>query len=137
MQRPSQRCSINYLRLKKGSVKISTLVEHHADITSKLKDTTEHLKQALASSKKRGEWGRAHGGRYPEACRACRRHKLHKTKTLEGSSGRPDYTFFLPNSLKINMDVKFPLENYQNYLDAQTEHDKKDSKKNLSETQRL
>ena len=60
-----------------------------------------------------------------------------KQKTLEGSSGRPDYTFFLPNSLKINMDVKFPLENYQNYLDAQTEHDKKDSKKNLSETQRL
>ena len=38
--------------VEKGSVKISTLVEHHADITSKLKDTTEHLKQALASSKK-------------------------------------------------------------------------------------
>lgn len=54
-----------------------------------------------------------------------------KQKTLEGSSGRPDYTFFLPNSLKINMDVKFPLENYQNYLDAQTEHDKKRFKEEL------
>jgi DNA recombination protein RmuC len=54
-----------------------------------------------------------------------------KQKTLEGSSGRPDYTFFLPNSLKINMDVKFPLENYQNYLDAQTEHDRKRFKEEL------
>jgi DNA recombination protein RmuC len=54
-----------------------------------------------------------------------------RQKTLEGSSGRPDYTFFLPNSLKINMDVKFPLENYQNYLDAQAEHDKKRYKEEL------
>ena len=45
--------------VEKSSVKISTLVEHHADITSKLNDTTEHLKHALASSKKRGEWGSA------------------------------------------------------------------------------
>jgi len=29
------------------------------------------------------------------------------------------------------MDVKFPLENYQNYLDAQTEHDKKRFKEDL------
>ena len=54
-----------------------------------------------------------------------------KQKTLEGSSGRPDYTFFLPNSLKVNMDVKFPLDNYQNYLDAQTDHDKKRFKEEL------
>ena len=54
-----------------------------------------------------------------------------KQKTLEGSSGRPDYTFFLPNSMKINMDVKFPLDNYQNYLDAQTDYDKKRFKEEL------
>jgi DNA recombination protein RmuC len=48
-----------------------------------------------------------------------------KQKTLESSSGRPDYTFYLPNNLKINMDVKFPVDNYVHYLNAEAEHDRK------------
>ena len=54
-----------------------------------------------------------------------------KQKTLEHASGRPDYTFLLPNNLKVNMDVKFPLENYQHYLDAQSEHDRRRFKEEL------
>lgn len=111
--------------VEKGSVKISTLVEHHADVTSKLSDTTEHLKNALASSKKRGEWGERMAEDILRLVGLVEGINYIKQKTLEGSSGRPDYTFFLPNSMKINMDVKFPLDNYQNYLDAQTDHDKK------------
>lgn len=117
--------------VEKGSVKISTLVEHHADITSKLKDTTEHLKHAFASSKKRGEWGERMAEDILRLVGLVEGINYVKQKTLESSSGRPDYTFFLPNSLKINMDVKFPLENYQHYLDAQTEHDKKRFKEEL------
>jgi DNA recombination protein RmuC len=117
--------------VEKGSVKISTLVEHHADITSKLKDTTEHLKHALASSKKRGEWGERMAEDILRLVGLVEGLNYIKQKTMEGSSGRPDYTFFLPNNLKINMDVKFPLENYQNYLDAQTEYDKKRFKEDL------
>jgi DNA recombination protein RmuC len=117
--------------VEKGSVKISTLVEHHADITSKLMDATEHLKHALASSKKRGEWGERMAEDILRLVGLVEGINYIKQKTLEGSSGRPDYTFFLPNSLKINMDVKFPLENYQHYLDAQTEHDKKRFKEEL------
>jgi len=48
-----------------------------------------------------------------------------KQKTLENASGRPDYTFFLPNSLKVNMDVKFPLDNFTHYIDAETDSDRK------------
>ncbi len=117
--------------VEKGSVKISTLVEHHADITSKLKDTTEHLKHALASSKKRGEWGERMAEDILRLVGLVEGINYIKQKTLEGSSGRPDYTFFLPNSLKINMDVKFPLDNYQNYLDAPTEHERKRFKEEL------
>ncbi|MDI6745256.1 MAG: DNA recombination protein RmuC [Thermodesulfovibrionales bacterium] len=117
--------------VEKGSVKISTLVEHHADITSKLKDTTEHLKHALASSKKRGEWGERMAEDILRLVGLVEGINYIKQKTLEGSSGRPDYTFFLPNRMKINMDVKFPLDNYQNYLDAQTDHDKKKFREEL------
>ncbi len=54
-----------------------------------------------------------------------------KQKTLEGSSGRPDYTFFMPNRLKINMDVKFPLDNYAHYLNATSENERKRYKDEL------
>jgi DNA recombination protein RmuC len=54
-----------------------------------------------------------------------------KQKTMEQSSGRPDYTFYMPNKLKINMDVKFPLDNYMNYLNAHSEHDRKRFKDEL------
>jgi DNA recombination protein RmuC len=54
-----------------------------------------------------------------------------KQKTLDSSAGRPDYTFFLPNKLKINMDVKFPIDNYMHYLNAESEHDRKRYKDEL------
>ena len=117
--------------VEKGSIEISTLVKHHSDVTSKLNDTTEHLKRALASSKKRGEWGERMAEDILRLVGLVEGINYIKQKTLEGSSGRPDYTFFLPNSMKINMDVKFPLDNYQNYLDAQTDHDKKRFKEEL------
>jgi DNA recombination protein RmuC len=37
---------------------------------------------------------------------------------MDGSSSRPDFTFMLPNSMKLNMDVKFPLENYLRFCNA-------------------
>ncbi len=105
--------------------KVSTLIEKHEKVTSKLQATTEHLRQALASSKKRGEWGERMAEDIIKLVGLVEGINYSKNKTLEGSSGRPDYTFFLPNSLKINMDVKFPLENYQHYLDATSDYDKK------------
>ncbi len=54
-----------------------------------------------------------------------------KQKTLEGSIRRPDYTFLMPNNLKLNMDVKFPLDNYVNYLNADSENDRKRYKDEL------
>jgi DNA recombination protein RmuC len=109
----------------KGSSEIKTLIKQHEEVTSKLNDTTGHLKQALASSKKRGEWGERMAEDIINLFGMVEGINYTKQKTIEGSTGRPDYTFFMPNKLKINMDVKFPLENYQHFLDAKTDHDRK------------
>jgi DNA recombination protein RmuC len=37
---------------------------------------------------------------------------------LDMAASRPDYTFRLPQGLKVNMDVKFPLNSYLRYLEA-------------------
>ncbi len=110
---------------------VSMLIKKHEEVTVKLKDTTDHLRHAFASSKKRGEWGERMAEDIIRLIGMSEGINYIKQKTLEHASGRPDYTFLLPNDLKINMDVKFPLENYQHYLDAQSEHDRRRFKEEL------
>jgi DNA recombination protein RmuC len=83
------------------------------------------LSHALASPKKRGEWGERMAEDIIRLVGMVEGVNYMKQKTLESSSGRPDYTFYLPNNLKINMDVKFPVDNYVHYLNAEAEHDRK------------
>lgn len=109
----------------KGNIAVSTLVQQHGEITTRLKETTEHLSHALASSKKRGEWGERMAEDIMRLIGMAEGVNYIRQKTLEGSSGRPDYTFLLPNNLKVNMDVKFPLDNYMHYLNAESDYDKK------------
>jgi DNA recombination protein RmuC len=121
----------------KGNIAVSTLVQQHGEITTKLKETTEHLSHALASSKKRGEWGERMAEDIMQLLGMAEGINYTRQKTLEGSSGRPDYTFLLPNHLKVNMDVKFPLDNYMHYLKAESDHDRKRFKEELLKNTRV
>ncbi|MDA8083591.1 MAG: DNA recombination protein RmuC [Nitrospiraceae bacterium] len=116
---------------------VAALIQKHEEVTSKLNTTTDHLKQALASSKKRGEWGERMAEDIIRLIGMVEGVNYIKQKTLEHAAGRPDYTFLLPNRLKINMDVKFPMDNYQYYLDAQSEHDRKRFRDELLKNTRL
>jgi len=104
---------------------VSTLIKKHEEVTSKLKDTTEHLSHALANPKKRGEWGERMAEDIIQLIGMIEGINYIKQKTMDNSAGRPDYTFFLPNRLKVNMDVKFPIDNYIHYLNSESEHDRK------------
>ena len=115
----------------KGNTEVTTLIKKHEDVTLRLKETTEHLREALASSKKRGEWGERMAEDIINLTGMIEGVNYIKQKKMEGTSGRPDFTFFMPNHLKINMDVKFPLDNYVHYLDASSEPDKKRYKDEL------
>jgi DNA recombination protein RmuC len=115
----------------KGNVAVSALVQQHGEITARLKETTENLSHALASSKKRGEWGERMAEDIMRLVGMAEGVNYIRQKTLEGSSGRPDYTFLLPNNLKVNMDVKFPLDNYMHYLKSETDHDRKGYREEL------
>ncbi len=83
---------------------------------SLLAETTQGLRQALSSTKARGQWGermaddvlRLHG--FVEGV------NYRKQRAIE--AGVPDFTFFLPDGLSLHMDVKFPLDNYLRYLEA-------------------
>jgi DNA recombination protein RmuC len=89
--------------------------------TSRLQDTADHLRQALVSTKARGQWGERMAEDVLRLAGFVEGVNYLKQKALEGAASRPDYTFKLPQDLKINMDVKFPLNSYLRYLEAESE----------------
>ncbi|SVD40354.1 uncharacterized protein METZ01_LOCUS393208, partial [marine metagenome] len=46
--------------------------------------------------------------------------KNYEKQTTEGTD-RPDFTFNLPKGKRLNMDVKFPITHYENFLAAEDE----------------
>ena len=54
--------------------------------------------------------------------------QYHKQSTLADGS-RPDYTFLLPNGLQLHMDVKFPYNNYDKHLKAETDQEREATRK--------
>ena len=82
-----------------------------------LTENTRQLRQALASSKARGQWGERMAEDVLRLAGFLEGVNYRKQRTLD-SAGRPDYTFLLPNGLVLHMDVKFPLDNFLRYSDA-------------------
>ncbi len=94
-----------------------TELQSTASRSRELHETTAQLRDVLASPKSRGQWGermaddvlRAAG--FVEGVNYCK-------QTAVVGGGVPDFTFFLPRGLQLNMDVKFPIDNYVRFLDA-------------------
>ena len=40
---------------------------------------------------------------------------------IQGAGSRPDFVFLLTDGLQMNMDVKFPFENYLKFLGEESE----------------
>ena len=92
--------------------------------TAVLAQTTSTLREALASTKARGQWGERLAEDVLRLAGFIENINYLKQKAIEGSGSRPDFTFLLPRNLKLNMDVKFPLDNYVRFLEAESEIEK-------------
>ena len=94
----------------------------HAEITHVLSATTNSLREALASSNARGQWGERMA---EDVLRLAGFHEgvnYHKRTAVVGEGhGIPDFTFLLPKGHVLFMDVKFPMAAYLKFLDATTE----------------
>ena len=79
--------------------------------------TSSSLREALGSTKARGQWGQ----RVAEdvLTLAGFLENVDFRKEAPGAAGtRPDFTFPVPPDRKLNMDAKFPFDNYVKYLEA-------------------
>lgn len=127
----------------KGNVQIDTRLESAAKVikdltstTERLSDTTGSLKNALSSNSGRGQWGERMAEDVLRLSGLIEGINYIKQRKLEAGS-KPDFTFLLPQNLKLNMDVKFPFNNYQLFTEATTERDRDEFKKKFLKDVRM
>jgi DNA recombination protein RmuC len=92
--------------------------------TTALMQTTAQLREVLASTKARGQWGERMAEDVLRLAGFIENVNYLKQRAIEGTGSRPDFTFVLPKELFLNMDVKFPLNNYVRFLEADVESEK-------------
>jgi len=97
----------------------------HAEVASKLSDSTRSLREALSSPQTRGQWGERMAEDVLRLAGFTENVNYRKQAQLKAAdaavSGRPDFTFDLPKGHVLHMDVKFPLSSYLRYLEASTD----------------
>ncbi len=109
---------------KESFGQLSSQIKQSAEQTKQLQDVTNQLNTALSSSQMRGQWGERMAEDVLHLAGFIEGINYLKQKSLSGSTSRPDFTFLLPKNLKVNMDVKFPLNNYMAFLQAESDSDK-------------
>ncbi len=107
---------------------LSESLKNTASQTARLQETTDQLRTALASSKARGQWGERMAEDVLRLAGFIEGVNYRKQKALESGTTIPDFTFLLPQDLKVNMDVKFPLDNYWKYLETDVESEREKHK---------
>ena len=86
-----------------------------------LTGTAGELHRMLASTQRRGAWGERMADDVLRLAGLQEGVNYSKQSSADAEKGRPDFTFYLPNELKVNMDVKFPLGRYKAYVDAESD----------------
>lgn len=96
--------------------------------TDSLIQTTTKLQSVLANNQQRGIFGeRVAKDLLGLAGFTQGVDYLMQESQQQGS--RPDFTVLLPNGMKINIDAKFPYQNYIKYLDATDDASREQSRK--------
>ena len=87
------------------------------------------MKNALSSNSGRGQWGERMAEDVLRLSGLVEGINYIKQKKLDSAGSKPDFTFMLPQNMKLNMDVKFPFNNYQLYVEAKNEREREEHKK--------
>lgn len=94
----------------------------HTEVTQALSSTANSLREALANSNSRGQWGERMAEDVLRRAGMTEGINYLKRTAVQGEgNGIPDFTFVLPKGQVVFMDVKFPMAAYLKYLDATTD----------------
>lgn len=114
--------SIQELRLERTaqSGEIKGLMTNLGTQMAALNTTNSALREALANTRVRGQWGERMAEDVFRIIGFLEGTNYAKQISIPGAGTRPDFTIYLPQGKKLNMDVKFPLDNYMKCMGADT-----------------
>jgi len=99
--------------------------------TQNLQESTNKLNNILGNVKLRGQWGERAADDIIRYAGLIEGVNYKKQSKLSSSSTKPDFTFILPDQHIINMDVKFPLDNYLHMANAKEKETKEKYQKDF------
>jgi DNA recombination protein RmuC len=105
-------------RVKKYT-KIEEQIKYQANTIENLQKGLDKFSSILTNVKLRGQWGERMAEDILKYCGLKENLHYSKNQSFDGLQARPDYIFKLPDNHVLAMDVKFPLSNYLNYVNAE------------------
>jgi DNA recombination protein RmuC len=112
---------------------LRTVLEEYKTVTGSLKDSTEGLKNILSNNQLRGKYGEEIAENLLKSIGFIKGENYQANIAQESNSNRPDFTIYLPDRTKINIDVKFPLNNFLKFSEEEDKEKKKQYKKDFEQ----
>ncbi|MDD5568837.1 MAG: DNA recombination protein RmuC, partial [Candidatus Pacebacteria bacterium] len=109
---------------------LKTVLEEHKNITGELKQSTENLKNILSNNPMRGAFGEEIADNLLKSVGFVEGENYISNTAQENAATRPDFTVFLPDKTKVNIDVKFPYQSLIKYIESE---DKANKEKHLKD----
>ena len=100
-------------------------LENYKKITGELKLSTDELKTILSNNQTRGAFGEQVAENLLKMAGFVIGQDYNKNKAQGEDNTRPDFTIFLPDKTKINIDVKFPYASLVKSVESENAADKK------------
>ncbi|MFA4996237.1 MAG: DNA recombination protein RmuC [Patescibacteria group bacterium] len=93
-------------------------LKSYKEITGDLKLSTDKLKELLSNNQMRGAFGEQVAENLLQMAGLVIGQDYSKNETQQTRDTRPDFTIFLPDQTKINIDVKFPYSSLVKYVES-------------------
>ncbi len=106
----------NARNMQMGELK--SIIDDSRAKTSELFHVTNGLKETLSSKQGRGQWAERMADDVLNYAGLKEGINYIRQQRSDVTGKRPDFTFLLPNGTTLNMDVKFPYENYKRYMES-------------------
>lgn len=94
---------------------LTQALKDQKETTEQLSKNTEQLEKVLSHNQLRGQWGEQVAEDLLRLVGFVKETDYIKNKKQDDSDTRPDFTVLLTEGLKINVDVKFPLDNLREW----------------------
>jgi DNA recombination protein RmuC len=104
---------------------LKTELENYKKITGELKLSTDELKTILSNNQTRGAFGEQVAENLLKMAGFVIGQDYNKNKAQSDEKTRPDFTIFLPDKTKVNIDVKFPYASLVKSVEAENTAEKK------------